>query len=124
MTDLITAGAVTITPSLILGYESTREPRTIVHAIMGLESPDTTLRPAGLRKGRMELGFTGATAEADSRAAETTLATPAVFSLVSSDRLTVQMSFVLPEGGSLTRALEDQTRAAWVVAFDWQEVAA
>lgn len=122
MADIITSGAAVIAPTIILGYESSRETRTVVHPILGRPAPDATLRPAGLRTGRLELGFTAATAEADSAAAETILSAAATFTLVSADRTTAQMAFVLPEGGRLSRALDDSTRNAWVVSFDWTEI--
>ncbi len=121
MADVITSGATVITPTLILGYESTRAPGTIVHDIIGRANPDVTLRPAGTRTGRMELGFIG---EADSYAAETALSTAAVFTLTSTDRPTVALSFIVKEGGTITRTLDDETRNAWTVAFDWREVTA
>lgn len=123
MASIITSGSSTITPSAVTRYESTRDTGAVVHPIINRAAPDATLRVASLRKGRLEITFLGASAEADSDAAEEVLATAATFSLVSADRLSVQMSFVLPKGGRLTRTLSDTTRAAWVVAFDWVEVA-
>ena len=111
-----------IAPSAILGYGSTRETGTVVHRIINRPGPDVTLRVAGLRTGSLRLAFVGPSAESDSAAAETVLATAAVFALQSADRASVQMSFVLPVGGRLDRTLEETTRAAWVVSFDWVEV--
>ena len=123
MADVIISGASVIAPTVILGYQSTREGGTIVHPIINRASPDASLRVASLRTGRMEMGFAAVgTAEADSAAAEALLATAAVFSLTSSERATVQLQFVVPEGGSIVRTLEDNTRSAWTVAFDWVEV--
>lgn len=123
MGSIITSGSSTISPTAVVGYESSRDTGAVVHPVINRAAPDATLRVAGLRTGRLVLGFVGAAAEGDSAAAESLLATPAVFALVSSDRATVQMSFVLPKGGRLTRTLDPETRAAWTVAFDWVEVA-
>lgn len=120
MADVITSGAAIITPTLILGFESKREAATLVHSIIGRAAPDVTLRPAALRNGVSELGFNASTSEADSAAAEAILAGGTVCALISSDRSTVEMSFVVQ--GEITRTLEDATRSAWVVSFGWQEV--
>lgn len=119
MSSEITAGAVIISPTLILGYESTRKPGNVIHEILGRESPSVTFRPAGLRRGRMELLFEEESTAADAEAA---LAAGEVCTLSDDDRTTVAMSFVLPRDGDLSRKLDDETRAAWVVAFDWREV--
>lgn len=122
MSDIITSGASVIEPTLILGYSSTRAARTIIHDIIGRAAPDVTLRPAGLRSGRMELAFLTDDSESASAAAEAVLATAATFSLVSSDRASVSLQFVVPAGTNITRTLDDETRDGWVVAFGWQEV--
>lgn len=123
MADIITSGLFLITPTVVLGYGSAREAGTIVHPIINRAAPDVTLRPARLRSGdALELGFSSATSEADSKTAEEILSMPAVFTLSSADRTTVVMSFVVR--GTVKRTLEDVTRNAWVVSFGWQEVTA
>ncbi|WP_294947692.1 hypothetical protein [uncultured Microbacterium sp.] len=123
MVDVITSGATVIAPTMILGYESSRPTRTLIHDVPGRSDPDATLRPAGLRKGRMTLGFAGPSAESDSASAESVLAGAVAFVLTSPDRASVSMRFVLPDGGALSRVLDPETRDAWMVEFDWQEVA-
>lgn len=120
MSTVITHASGTITPTVVLGYESEREARTIVHSILGRANPDVTLRPAGLRTGTLTLGFEGATAEADSLEAENVHAAVGSFAVVSTDRDTIEMPYVV--SGRITRALDDQTRDAWTVAIDFQEV--
>ncbi|WP_294947764.1 hypothetical protein [uncultured Microbacterium sp.] len=122
MGTIITSNGGTITPSAVIGWESTRDGRTIVHQSINRSEPDATLRPAGLRKGRMEISFATATSEADSAAAETLLATASVFSVISTDKVSVQLAFVIPDGGNIARTLSPTTGAAWNVAFDWVEV--
>lgn len=122
MVDSILSSSASISPDLILGYESSRTSGAVVHPIVGRPAPDVTLRRAGLRRGRMQLGFLGEDAESASADAETALSAAAVFSLVSDDRSTIQMRFVLPSTGAITRQLDPDTRETWSVTFDWQEV--
>lgn len=121
MTALITGGATSITPDVVLGYESAREAASIAHPILGSSSPDVTLRPAQMRAGTLTLGFIQATAEADSSAAEENLSTAAAFTLTESIRPTVGMRFIVT--GTIRRALSSETRATWTVKFDYTEVA-
>lgn len=123
MATVITSGATVIEPTAVIEYASSRDGGTIVHPIIGRPAPDATLRPASLRKGRMQLVFAAATAEADSAAAENALAAAAVFTVYSPDRTTVQMSFIIPSDGTLTRTLSATTGVSWTVQFDWVEVA-
>lgn len=121
MPTTITTGASTITPTLVLGYSADREAQTIVHEILGSASPDVTLRPGKLRSGRLELGFQGATSQANSKTAADLLSGAATFNLVSTDLTTIPMPFVVQ--GTVTRELEDASRNAWIVSFDFQETA-
>lgn len=119
MVDTITSGASTITPTIILDYSSDREAQSIVHPILGSSNPDITLRPASLRTGRLALGFQGSSSETDSKTAVDLLSTAATFNLVSPDRSTIPMLFVVQ--GRVSRDLEDVSRDAWLVTFDYQE---
>ena len=117
MATTITHGASTITPILVLGYGADRAANNIVHAIPGRSNPDVTLRPANLRTGTLELGFTS---ELESKDAADLHATGGVFTLSDTDRASVGMSYVA--SGRISRALEDTTRGAWVISVDFQEV--
>lgn len=123
MTDTITIAGTVITPHLVMGYEAARQGGTLVHPILGRASADITLRPAGLRTGTLRLLFTGSTADADSLAAATAHAASSVAVLASGDLASVAMSYVVPDTGRIVRTLDDETRAAWTVAVDFQEVA-
>lgn len=112
-------GTDTISPELVTGYQSTREPRTIVHNILGTSSVDVTVRPAGPRSGTLELLILS---EADAAAAETALSGATVWTLTDADRSTIGMSFVV-SGGAITRTLEDETRQLWLVSVPFVEVA-
>lgn len=120
MSTLITHGADTITPTQVLGYDTEREAGNIVHPILGRSNPDVTLRPARLRTGTLTLGFHGRTSEADSLTAEALHATGGVFAVVSTDRATVEMSYVVD--GMIRRELDDESRDAWVLSVGFQEV--
>ena len=121
MTAQITGGASAITPDLVLGYDSVRKAGALAHPILGSSSPDVTLRPAQMRSGELALAFLMETAEPDSRAAEVNLATAAVFTLIEPDRATVGMRFIVT--GPIRRTLDPETRAAWMVSFDYTEIA-
>lgn len=126
MADLIVTGSTVIAPTLILGYESSRPGGAIVHPIIGRPDPDVTLRPAGRRTGTLELLFAGeelAANEAAAAAAEAAHATPAVFTLTSTDRPSLAMSYVVPATGRIARQLDAATRNAWTVRIDFHEVA-
>jgi hypothetical protein len=116
MATIITVGDHTMTPTQVLGYASSRQSRNIVHDILGRESPDITLRPASLRTGTLEMGFTS---EADAKDAEDRHAVGGVFAIISTERASVEMSYVT--AGAIGRELEDSTRDAWVVRVDYQE---
>lgn len=122
MGTVIVSGADVIAPTMLLEQSSDRAAQTIVHPIIGASTPDVTLRAAAARSGRLLLGWQGEGSEGDSRAAERLLGEARVFSVVSDERETLALSFVVV--GNITRALEDQSRDAWTVAVDYQEVAA
>lgn len=121
MTDTITAGAVTIEPTVIEGFRSSRESRNKLHPILGSAETDVTLRPASRRSGDLTLVFGSADAEADSAEAEAALATGEVYELVPDAVMSIAMSFVVT--GSIERELDPQTRTVWLVRFGFMEVA-
>jgi len=114
---VITRGDVDIIPTIVDGYESTHETRSIVHQILGRPDPDVTLRPAGLRTGTLRLVFADEFAAAD---AETEFGVGGVFTFHPIERETLPMDFV--PTGRVTRTLDDQTRRVWIVAVDFHEV--
>lgn len=120
MSTIITHGADTINPTLVLGYSDASDGGNIVHHILGRANPDVTLRPGNVRTGTLTLGFQSATSEADSAAARALLNSGGVFSILSPERGTVEMSFV--RYGRVTRELDDQSRDAWIVTVEFQEV--
>lgn len=123
MTLTITAGSNTITPTLMLMLSEESSGGNIVTTIPGRESPDVTLRPASLRSGTIELGFSGAGSDAASAAALNVLRTPAVFTVAGADRATLNMTFVVQQDGRIRREIERETRDAWTISVDYQEIA-
>ncbi len=143
MTTIITHADGTIFPTLIEGYESTRDSGNVAHPIVGSDNPDYTLRPAGLRTGTLTLLFadtpasTGYVIEDDyvvpveipeqsaedaSLVCETVHASAQVFTLTTADRATILMTYVVRAGGKIIRTLDRDTRSVWLVAVEYQEI--
>lgn len=122
MTTTISDGTITVTPTVIDGYNSTRESTTLAHEVPGSAWPDIVLRPAGPQRGTLRLGFAGSGSEVASLIAQQLHASGSVLALASTDRSTVAMSYVLAPGGRVTRELDDTTRDAWIVTADFLEV--
>lgn len=121
MSTLITASAgspATTMPTLVLGYEATRESGTRVHKLIG-GGVAAVLGMAIPRTGTLRLFYP---TRADAFAALNLHARAASFTLANTDIGQVEMTYVVSEGGRVTIALDDQTRAAWVVSVDFQEV--
>lgn len=123
MNGSITGGASVITPTLILELTEEAQGGNIVHPILGRSNPDVTLRPGGRRTGTIALGFAGANSEALSATARSVLLTAGLLTLVAPARPSLNgLTFVIPEGGRVQRSIEPDTRNAWTVVLDYQEV--
>ncbi|OJU42016.1 MAG: hypothetical protein BGN97_04480 [Microbacterium sp. 69-10] len=108
--------AASIIPELVLnGWDSTDEPRTIVHEILGRETPDVTLRPAAPRSGTLRLLFPDA---ASAEVARKFHRAAAVFTTVST--LAWVPAAYVPAGGIRTAQQEGRR---WVLEVPFQEVA-
>lgn len=116
----ITSGTTTVTPDLRVGYAASRTPRTSVHRLLN-GSISTTLREAALRSGTLTLLFTS---EAQANACVALHRTAARFTITDPDAPWGDMTYVLSEGGNITRDLDDQTLTVWFVSIDYQEVTA
>lgn len=108
-------GASTHTPTLIVGYESTRTARNIEHQTLGGEV-SITLRKASPRSGTMVAIFE---IEAEARALDADLVNPRVF-VVSRDDLDEESMQFVPNG-RLEVAL-DTEHFVWLVSIDFREV--
>lgn len=123
MVSAISGGDSVIVPTLVNGFESARPVRSVVHEILNSSVDDVDLRPAGPRQGRMELLFASDEAEVESAAAESVLVAAGVFTFADEDRPTLEgLVFIPRPGGQITRTLDPDTRAVWLVAFEWCEV--
>lgn len=120
MSTTITHSSGTITPDFVDGYEATRAGGTRVHPPIGAVFPDVTHRPASARSGRLVLVFFD---EGTAFASYEALSAPETFTLTSTDRASIDMSFVVPEGGDLAITLNRQSRRSWEIAVSYQEVA-
>ncbi len=120
MTTTISNGTTTVT-LLTLGTLSLDQAAgNITHVIIGVAATATTLRPAGLRKGTFEavIGQNAALAKTLSDM----LAAAASFTLADTTVSSIGMTFVVPQGGNIELALDDDTRTVWSVTFDFQEI--
>lgn len=114
----ITDGTVTITPDLVLGWDSTRDARTQVHPVLGRPDPEVTLRPAGTRTGTLVLFFTDL---ADAQAAEDAHATPGVWSMDNTTEGAPSLAAYVVSGPITLRA-EGPNLDRWLVEVAYQEV--
>lgn len=119
MTAFITLGERTVTPELVLGYQTQRAAPTLTHTIIGRGDPDVTLKPVGLRTGTLDLFLL---TEDDAARAQAVLSEVGVFTYTDDALPSTAMRFVVK--GALGIRLDDQTRRRWVVSVQYAEVAA
>lgn len=107
--------SATTTPTLVLGYDTAYEGRNVVHDLIG-GGIAVTLVPQRLRSGTLELFY----ADRDEawEAVELHRGTD-TFTITDADVPEVGMAYV---ANTVSPALEDSTRAAWVVSVDYQEI--
>lgn len=119
MASLITANdgvTASISPALVLGYQTARESQNIVHDLIGGGIAVTMIRPRP-RSGTLELFFL---TEADGFAALTSHGAETTFTLSDSDRPSVGMTYVTD--GAIDLELDEATRTRWVLRVGYQEV--
>lgn len=107
----------TTVPDLVVGYETTREARTLIHDTLdgGIA---VSLIPPRPRSGTLRLFYrseTAAKAAMDLHGRETS------FGLESTERPTIDMSYVVT--GSVRVALDEATLDRWTVDVGYQEIA-
>lgn len=118
MTATITAaGAGTTTPILVLGYETKREGRNIVHDLLGGGIAVALVAPRP-RSGALELLYESETLAAACVALHSLETT---FTLADTDRPSIAMAYVVGPGG-VGLALDDETREMWIVTVEYQEI--
>ncbi|KKX96929.1 hypothetical protein [Microbacterium sp. Ag1] len=119
MTSAITVNdglGFTLNPSLVLGYQTSRESLNTIHDLIGGGIAVTLVRPRP-RSGTLALFFPtegGAFFALEKHALETT------FTLTDTDRPSVNMTYVTH--GSTDLALDPETRNRWVLTVGYQEV--
>ena len=118
MATLITADAGSITPHLVLGYQSVRTTGNVLHPIIGRSDVDVTFKAAGLRTGTLRLLVLTL---AEALAAEALHASIGILRLSDTDLPALNMRYV--PSGTITIALDEETRALWTVEIEFQEVA-
>jgi hypothetical protein len=111
-----TSDSATTSPTLVLGYDTTRTGRNVIHNLIG-GGIAVTLVPPAPRSGTLQLFYP---AEADAWAALALHETADSFTLVNDERPGIGMTYVLD--GGITLTLDPETRDLWTLAVDYQEV--
>lgn len=114
-------GNPTSTPTLVVGYESSRDSRNVFKPVYTNATPaeDVALRAAGPRTGRITYLYRS---EGLSRDAETMHRGPYTFTLVDPDVPSVNMTYAVD--GQITRRLDPDTRTIWLLEVGFREVVA
>lgn len=116
----ISDGTTTITPALVLGYETQQPGRNVFHDVLGRADADVSLAPPAPRTGTLQLFFL---TEAEAEACRELHNQPAVFTYTATDNATTTMRYVVDSSG-VRVALDDQTRKRWTVSVAYREVPA
>lgn len=117
MTITISNSSNSVQPNLVLGYAVSRKSANMIHTIIGRSDPDVTLKPAGLRTGKLEFFFLTL---ADALTADTIHKAEGTVALADTDLPALNMSYVT--SGDIELELDDDTRKRWIVRVDFQEV--
>lgn len=117
MATTITHNSSTITPLLVLGWESAQDSRNVVHDILGSSMPDVTLRSARARTGTLRTLWETADQAEVCRALHSEVGT---FTITTYDVSLDSMTYVV--SGAITAALDEDSSRLWTVEIDYQEV--
>jgi hypothetical protein len=117
MTTTITDAATNIIPDLVLGYNTTRASRNVIHNVIGKAEPDITLELDGLRTGTLQLFFE---TKETAWEAYNALAGVATWELTDTDYPEIDMNFV--REGNMSMELDPVSRRRWIIEVDYQEV--
>lgn len=117
MANTISAGATTITPTLVLGYQGESEATNTIHPLIGSAEPAVTFAVEALRAGTLDLLFS---TESAAWAARAFLQTTNKFTFASTDVPAIGMKFV--RTGPMTITLDDETVEVWTLSVGYQEV--
>jgi hypothetical protein len=119
MATTLSDGTTTLNPTIVDGWESAQASRNVIHDILGNTSPDVTLRAPRMRTGTLKTVWL---TKAQAEAARQLHLTANVFTLTSTEITYITMQYVV--AGNITTTLYDDTRNAWTVNIDFQEVIA
>lgn len=106
------------TPDLVLGWDSSRQSRTVVHDVLGRPDPDVTLRPASTRTGTLRLFFLDL---ATAVACEEAHAAATIWTLSTADVLPATMRYVVD--GQIRLTSDGPAHARWVLEAPFREIA-
>lgn len=118
MSSSISDGTTSVLPLVVDGYESTRQSQNVFNNVIGRSLPDVFLNPASPRTGTLTMLFA---TEADALACEALHTGTALLTFSDSDLPSATMTYVAD--GSITRRLDPESRALWLVTVDFREVA-
>lgn len=118
MSTTVSNGTDTWTALIIDGYEDARAGRNNLIPILGTNERAVFYRPGALRTGSVRVLFESFALASGLRDA---LAEGETFTLADTDEPDIAMTFVL--AGDAALSIEDETRSAWWVEFDFEEVA-
>lgn len=108
----------TMSPDLVLGYETARQSRNLVHDLIGGGTAVSLIMPR-LRAGNLSLFFA---AEAAAFQALAIHGREASFTLTDTDIPDIGMTYVLANGADVILTLDDATRLRWVLSVPYQEI--
>lgn len=117
MTTIAKAGA-TVTALTVLGWDTTRPARTVVHAVIGKPEPDFTLRASGPRTGTVRYLFAEL---ADAEACES-LHGDAPAPVTLTDPATPGSPMVYLVTGAVHLTADDEAGTRWSVSVDFTEI--
>jgi hypothetical protein len=115
----ITISATPYTIAVLEQYRASRRSRNTQHAILGTNEDAVALRPAGLRTGRIRALFLSA---ASATAAHDALCAGSTAALASTGEPSIDMNFVLADGGDASIEIDPVIRTRRWVEFDYQEI--
>ncbi len=113
----ISDGTTTITPQLVLGWESSSASNNIFHTVIGRSDPDVTLRGLATPTGTLKLLFVSQIAANACLALHQQAKT---FVVTDSDITAANMTYAV--AGVVTVTLDEETRAVWTVTVPFQVV--
>lgn len=116
MATTLTRAGVTITPTAILGYSSSRDTGNVLHDVLGRADFDVTFGPAGLRALTLKFLFPTLTAALTAEQLHTSVGK---IILADSDLPLVNMTYV--PSGRIGVELDDESQK-WFLVVDVQEV--